>query len=516
MVQDFKITEDESTIAMYAGMVTSAFTFAEFSTGMMWGRLSDKIGRKPILLMGLVGTAISAVLFGLSPNLYVALFARALGGLLNGNIGVLQTTVAELVTSREHQPRAYTIMPTVWCLGSIIGPAIGGALAKPCSTYPHIFQPGTIWERFPYLLPNLFSAGAVFIGVVIGILFLDETHALKKKQRDRGRELGRALAAKFTWTRTASRSSFPPDLKGEEQPLLLRLDDEALPGYQTQESSPQLTSQQALDSPDDFDLSAATLAGDDSEQLVATKRTFTKPVIMNIIAYGILAFHTMTYDQLLPIFLSTSPQHRPVSLPFQFSDGFGYDTATVGVIIGLQGVYAILSNLVIVPFVLKHVGSLRLFRLTSLSYFALYFVTPYLVLLPDHLRMYGIYAALVWKCTFSTVAYPSNAILLANSAPSLLALGSINGVAASTASLCRGFGPTISGLLYAAGLKAGYSGLPWWCSGLMTIVGAYVSLQITESNDRPDEKQEDIENEPTAMAVSNETTVDSRSSQSIE
>lgn len=84
MVQDFKITEDESAIAMYAGMVTSAFTFAEFSTGVLWGRLSDKVGRKPILLMGLVGTAISVLLFGFSPNLYVALFARALGGFLNG------------------------------------------------------------------------------------------------------------------------------------------------------------------------------------------------------------------------------------------------------------------------------------------------------------------------------------------------------------------------------------------------------------------------------------------------
>ncbi|TLS28880.1 hypothetical protein PpBr36_01003 [Pyricularia pennisetigena] len=500
MVQDFKITEDESTIAMYAGMVTSAFTFAEFSTGVLWGRLSDKVGRKPILLMGLVGTAISVLLFGFSPNLYVALFARALGGFLNGNIGVLQTTVAELVKCKEHQPRAYTIMPTVWCLGSIIGPAIGGALAKPCSTYPNVFKPGTIWETFPYLLPNLFSAGAVFIGVMIGILFLDETHAEKKKERDRGRELGKALVARLQWLWTSRKTSTPIDIKGEEQPLLSRLDDEPLPGYQTQESSPQLSSQKPSDSLDELDLSAATITVDDGEQVEAAKKnkTFTKPVILNIVAYGILAFHTMTYDQLLPIFLSTSPQHRPVSLPFKFSDGFGYDTATVGVIIGLQGIYAILSNLVIVPFVLSHVGSLRLFRLTSLSYFALYLVTPYLVLLPDHLRMYGIYAALVWKCTFSTIAYPSNAILLANSAPSLLALGSINGVAASTASLCRGFGPTISGLLYAAGLKMGYSGLPWWCSGLMTIVGAFVSLQITDPADRTDEKQEDIETAPDA------------------
>lgn len=84
MVDGFHITEDKSKISVYAGMVTSAFTLAEFSTGVMWGRLSDKIGRKPVLLMGLFGTAISSLVFGFAPNLPVALFARALGGLLNG------------------------------------------------------------------------------------------------------------------------------------------------------------------------------------------------------------------------------------------------------------------------------------------------------------------------------------------------------------------------------------------------------------------------------------------------
>lgn len=84
MIEDFHITDDSTKISVYAGMVTSAFTLAEFSTGLMWGRLSDKIGRKPVLLTGLAGTALSVLVFGFAPNLTVALIARALGGLLNG------------------------------------------------------------------------------------------------------------------------------------------------------------------------------------------------------------------------------------------------------------------------------------------------------------------------------------------------------------------------------------------------------------------------------------------------
>lgn len=84
MIKSFNITSDDRQIAMYAGMVTSAFAFAEFSTGVIWGKLSDRIGRKPVLLTGLAGTGVSMLVFGFAPSLPVALLGRALGGVLNG------------------------------------------------------------------------------------------------------------------------------------------------------------------------------------------------------------------------------------------------------------------------------------------------------------------------------------------------------------------------------------------------------------------------------------------------
>lgn len=189
----------------------------------------------------------------------------------------------------------------------------------------------------------------------------------------------------------------------------------------------------------------------------------------------------MTFDQLFPVFLSTAPpEHRLLQLPLRFVDGFGLDTKTIGLVMSVQGLYSLLSNYLVVPPVTRRLGSLRLFRLLACSYFALYLVTPYLVLLPAPLRMPAVYALVVWKCTYATMAYPNNAILLANAAPSKQVLGTINGVAASTASLCRALGPTLSGLLYSVGLRSGYTGLAWWFSGLVTLVGAYLSCQITE------------------------------------
>ncbi|KAI9674234.1 MAG: hypothetical protein M1817_002052 [Caeruleum heppii] len=481
MISSFKIAKDDRQIAIYAGMVTSAFAFAEFSTGVIWGRLSDRIGRKPVLITGLAGTGLSMLIFGFAPSLPVALLGRALGGLLNGNIGVLQTTVAEMITVKEHQPRAYAIMPFVWCLGSILGPALGGALADPCGSYPSLFARGTIFDRFPYLLPNLVCAVILVCGVVIGILFLEETHEEKKHRRDLGLELGRWILRKLRCGRA------PPvvfskldDANLDERRSLL--EDEQPPGYSTREGSPRPPS-------------SRNRAGSDRSSRRVTRprkaptvgKAFTKQVVLNIIGYGILAYHTISFEQLMPVFLSTPESHETPSLPFKFTGGFALSTKTIGLLMSVQGAYSMMAQLFLFPAVARRFGSLRVFRFVAMTYPLLYLVVPYVVLLPKPLQMLGIYLCLLVKVTYHVLAYPSNAILLTNSAPSMLVLGAINGIAASTASLCRAFGPTVSGLIHAAGLEMGYSGLAWWCSGAVCLVGALESLWMEDINGRLDE-----------------------------
>lgn len=201
----------------------------------------------------------------------------------------------------------------------------------------------------------------------------------------------------------------------------------------------------------------------------------------------------MTFDAMLPTLLSTqAPEDAgPWELPFKFVSGYGLDTKQIGVVLSVQGVYSMCATIFLFPIIVRRLGALGLFRVVAMSYPLLYFITPYLVLLPDSLRMIGLYAVVIWKCTFSTMAYPSNAILLTNSAPSMLLLGTINGVAASTASLARAFGPTLSGILFSAGLKMGCSGLAWWCSALIAVAGALISLTMTEKGGRMDDEEDE-------------------------
>lgn len=102
MVKDFHVGSGNDS-SFYAGILISAFSLAEALTGMFWGSLADRLGRKPILLSGCCGTMLSLFIVGLAPNFWVALAGRALGGALNGNIGVIQTMVGELVKRPEHE-----------------------------------------------------------------------------------------------------------------------------------------------------------------------------------------------------------------------------------------------------------------------------------------------------------------------------------------------------------------------------------------------------------------------------
>jgi MFS family permease len=94
---------DEQDASFYAGLLISSFSLAEALMGMYWGGLSDRIGRKPVLMIGCLGTMLSMIMVGFASNIWIALLGRAIGGLLNGNIGVIQTMVGELVTKPEHE-----------------------------------------------------------------------------------------------------------------------------------------------------------------------------------------------------------------------------------------------------------------------------------------------------------------------------------------------------------------------------------------------------------------------------
>lgn len=115
MVREFHVGNPNDA-SLYAGILISAFSLAEALTGMFWGALSDRIGRKPVLLFGCAGTMLSLLVVGFAANYWVALLGRIVGGVLNGNIGVIQTMVGELVKRPEHERKSLSYLPAIFRL----------------------------------------------------------------------------------------------------------------------------------------------------------------------------------------------------------------------------------------------------------------------------------------------------------------------------------------------------------------------------------------------------------------
>jgi MFS family permease len=108
-------TTTDSNTATYAGIMVSVFTFGEFIMAPQWARISDRIGRKPTLLVGSVGGMISAMVFGFSNSLPMAIAARTFAGVANPNLGVVKTFVGELVR-KDHQGKMCHVL---YCANSL-------------------------------------------------------------------------------------------------------------------------------------------------------------------------------------------------------------------------------------------------------------------------------------------------------------------------------------------------------------------------------------------------------------
>ncbi|POV96763.1 hypothetical protein PSTT_15459 [Puccinia striiformis] len=113
MVAEFNPTHSDKQVGFYCGAIESIFSLAQFSTIILWGKLSDRIGRKPVLLIGLIGVSISTLAFGFSSSFWTMILARSIGGVLNA----------------ENQALAFSLLPTSFAVGSAIGPLLVAAIA---------------------------------------------------------------------------------------------------------------------------------------------------------------------------------------------------------------------------------------------------------------------------------------------------------------------------------------------------------------------------------------------------
>ena len=200
MVATFKDVH-AGQVGLYVGLVASSFALAQFATNFFWGWLSDRIGRKPVILIGTVLTAACFVAFAFCKTLWQAIIVQVLMGLVNGNQGVVSTCLGE-ITDRSNQSRAFIYLPVIYGLGGITGPVVGGLLV---SKNAHFSKE----DPYPYMKPNLVSAAVLIVDTIITMIFLEES---LEEARDLP-PLGKRVGNLFTWAWQFASSSRPSYLR---------------------------------------------------------------------------------------------------------------------------------------------------------------------------------------------------------------------------------------------------------------------------------------------------------------
>ncbi|KAL6453706.1 hypothetical protein SBY92_005278 [Candida maltosa Xu316] len=525
MIRDFEIAPTPADIAKYSGYLSASFAFCQFLCCVQWGKASDKYGRKPILLCGLAGTALSILIFGFSQNFWVAMFARSLMGSLNGNIAVLRTAIGEIATHRNHQSIAFSTLPLLWNFGAVIGPIIGGSkyLTRPKkrnddenSLYNRFMN------RFPYALSNIVIASILVFSLIVGFLFLEETQERARKKRDIGLEIGDFILTKLgfevptrPWQkkRIAEETNeeqtnlisepqpFYNTIDGEEDdddesddspkfigPMTRRYSDALVRRYSSAQLGPVLTTTTTNNS----------IISTNIEQKF-TSDIFTAAVVQTIIVNFLLSFHNIVYSEFLPVMLAGQVMPEKSKFPLKIVGGFGYDSDTIGTLLSFTGLVGTLSVMFIFPVLDRNYKTITSLRASQILFPLAYPILPYLIFTlrayksanPPWLTKYLLYGMCCIMTASNAIGFP-NILVLIHRAAAPQHRAFINGTALSLNSLARFLGPMIWGYVMTLSEKFEVGELSWVLLGFLALVCSFYTFVMKDYEEDDEIVQESV------------------------
>ncbi|APA12002.1 hypothetical protein SS1G_05572 [Sclerotinia sclerotiorum 1980 UF-70] len=463
---------DPSQIGLYVGTIASAFALAQFTTNFFWGWLSDRIGRKPVVMLGTLLTSACFVAFGFCRTLWQAVLIQALMGMVNGNQGVISTCLGE-ITDRSNQSKAFVYLPVIYGIGGITGPALGGLL---------IFEENP-FDRghpnpYPYLLPNLFAASILLLDLVMTGCFLEESLEEAKNLPP----LKHRMKSLFTWIwQFAGGARHPTYTRSPSQRALLHDSDAS--DDEDSEASSLLSMGDFFHSSNDAHLSYKEVLNRDTVLLLGT--------------YLIFQLSNISFNSLYPIFAS-APERT----------GRALSPSEIGLSLSFAGIVTIVFQVGIFGKLKEKMGNKATYRAGLLLFFVSMMLMPW-VGYKDSPAFLGIGSGKLWlwielgfvlllKTVAAVGGLTSALLLITNSAPNHGVLGTLNGLAQTLSAAGRAAGPFLSGGLFTLGTRIHNGGfLTWGIFGGIALVGFVFSWGIRgkdlESEDWSEEEESDEE-----------------------
>ncbi|ORY58748.1 major facilitator superfamily domain-containing protein [Pseudomassariella vexata] len=422
MVKGFGYSGGE--IGFRAGIITSSFFVVQMFSNPIWSLLSDRVGRKPCLVLGLLGTAVSMVAFGMSPNLTWAIASRSMCGLMNGNSPIARTVVGELSEATGmDKAKAFSLFGFCLAAGWTIGPLIGGTLADPTNHFG-LQGPYNVLKTYPWLLPCLFIAVYNVVVVTLTCIYMDETSSLTSTK---------AIQENHDRVRTHC----------ETDPLLSEHDQA------TRESSHTSNDSQA-------------------EEMDVPRINFRRIQGLSMLTAICYFIHIICFDELFPLFAASS---------LEVGIGLSFNPRDIARALLFAGP-AMFGSLLVFSTLHRRYGSRTLYRSTAVVFTIVY---PLFSMLPHLAGSTGGSSLWILLTPLVMLRYAAMVIGLASiqiifndvAAPSERAF--LNGLAQSVGSFARAIGPTLGGTVWSWSVS---NGLPAPLEFHAT-VGTRISLNYT-------------------------------------
>ncbi|KAH7399031.1 MFS transporter-like protein [Phaeosphaeria sp. MPI-PUGE-AT-0046c] len=492
MTKNFPEVKQGQT-GLYVGLIASSFALAQFTTNFFWGWLSDKIGRKPVIILGTFLTMLCFMAFGFCRTLWQAVMVQALMGFVNGNSGVVSTCLGE-ITDRSNQSRAFTYLPVVYGIGGITGPIVGGLLVFYKNPLDHN-KP----NPYPYLLPNLFSAAVLAIDLIVCMLFLEESLDGAKHLPPLGKRIGSLFS--WMWQFTSSpRPTYVRRLFGKHKHHSHDTDD--------------AEDDEEDDASDISSESAPILFPQSHGEVLSKKEILNRDTILLLVTYFIFQLANISYNSLYPIFAEELPP-----------TGRGLKPEAVGLSLSFAGAITIVFQVGIFGRLRARMGNKRAYRVSLALFVAAFILMPWVGYKnSDPYKGIGSGAGWLWfelgvVLVIKTIAgvggLTAALLLITNSAPNHNVLGTLNGLAQTLSAAGRAAGPFISGSLFTAATKIRPKGeaLPFGIFAGISLLGFFMSfgirgagLEDDDWSDESEDEDEDDDEEEDAGGSSNERT----------